>query len=110
MNRMTATGKSAVAEMVRDFKRMQAEKLQVIGLSAPGLADATNQCISFMPGRLPGLENYHWSQLSNERVWVLNDAHAAIMAEAAFGVAKGLQHAVLLSLGTGVGGGILING
>ena len=32
------------------------------------------------------------------------------MAEATFGAAKGLRHAVLLSLGTGVGGGILING
>lgn len=102
--------KNAVVEMVRDFEKKAGGKVAVIGLSAPGLADATNQCISFMPGRLPGLENYQWSQLLNERVWVINDAHSALMAEAAFGVAKGLRHVVLLSLGTGVGGGILING
>ena len=102
--------KQAVAEMVKDFEKKAGRKIEIIGLSAPGLADSTNQCISFMPGRLPGLENYQWSQLLKERVWVLNDAHSALMAEAAFGVAKGLRHVVLLSLGTGVGGGILING
>jgi glucokinase len=32
------------------------------------------------------------------------------MAEAGFGAAKGIQHAIMLTLGTGVGGGILING
>ena len=63
-----------------------------------------------MPGRLPGLENFNWSDWIGEKVVVLNDAHAAMMAEATFGAAKELQHAVLLSLGTGVGGGILING
>ena len=52
----------------------------------------------------------NWSQLIKQQVWVINDAHSALMAEAAFGAAKGLRHAVLLSLGTGVGGGILING
>jgi glucokinase len=33
-----------------------------------------------------------------------------MMAEAAFGAAKGMQHAVLLTLGTGVGGGLLLHG
>jgi glucokinase len=40
----------------------------------------------------------------------LNDAHAALIAESKFGVVKGYKNAVLLTLGTGVGGGILING
>jgi glucokinase len=102
--------KHAVEVMVQEFQKKAGRKVEVIGLSAPGLADATNQCISFMPGRLPGLENYQWSKLIKESVWVLNDAHAALMAEASFGAAKGLRHVALLSLGTGVGGGILING
>lgn len=63
-----------------------------------------------MPGRLPGLENFIWSDFIREKVFVLNDAHSALTAEASFGAAKGLQHAMLLTLGTGVGGGILING
>ena len=102
--------KSAVAEMVNGLMKESGREVDAIGLSAPGLADGENKCISIMPGRLPGLENFIWSDHIKQKVFVLNDAHAAIMAEAAFGAAKGLQHAVLLSLGTGVGGGILING
>jgi glucokinase len=102
--------KRAVADMVHDFKKKGGGNVDAIGLSAPGLANIGNSCISFMPGRMPGLENFIWSDWIGEKVSVLNDAHAAMMAEAAFGAAKGLQHAVLLSLGTGVGGGILING
>jgi glucokinase len=102
--------KNAVAEMIDAFVKESGGSVDAIGLSAPGLADPHNQCISFMPGRLPGLENFVWSELVKRNVFVLNDAHAAIMAEATFGAAKGLKHAALLSLGTGVGGGILING
>jgi glucokinase len=102
--------KGAVWDMVGDFVKEAGGDVDAIGLSAPGLANPDNQCISFMPGRLPGLENFVWTDLIKRKVFVLNDAHAAIMAEAAFGAAKGLQHAALLSLGTGVGGGILING
>ena len=102
--------KGAVWDMVGDFVKEAGRDVDAIGLSAPGLANPDNQCISFMPGRLPGLENFVWTDLIKRKVFVLNDAHAAIMAEATFGAAKGLKHAALLSLGTGVGGGILING
>jgi glucokinase len=102
--------KGAVWDMVGDFVKEAGRDVDAIGLSAPGLANPDNQCISFMPGRLPGLENFVWTDLIKRNVFVLNDAHAAIMAEATFGAAKGLKHAALLSLGTGVGGGILING
>jgi glucokinase len=98
--------KGAVWDMVGDFVKEAGGDVDAIGLSAPGLANADNQCISFMPGRLPGLENFVWTDLIKRKVFVLNDAHAAIMAEATFGAAKGLKHAALLSLGTGVGGGI----
>ena len=102
--------KGAVADLIEGFKSKAGGKVAAIGLSAPGLADSNNNCIAFMPGRLPGLENLIWSDWVGEKILVLNDAHAAMMAEAAFGAAKGLQHAVLITLGTGVGGGILING
>jgi glucokinase len=102
--------KRAVADMIAVFIKESGGNVDAIGLSAPGLADTHNQCIAFMPGRLPGLENFTWTDLIKKEVFVLNDAHAAIMAEATFGAAKGLKHAALLSLGTGVGGGILING
>lgn len=102
--------KQAVSSMINILKSKSSQSIKAIGLSAPGLANEENTCISFMPGRLPGLENFNWSAFTGERIFVLNDAHAALMAEASFGSAKGMQHALLLTLGTGVGGGILIHG
>ncbi len=102
--------KNEVVRIIKEFKNQSQNKITIIGLSAPGLANATNSCIEFMPGRLPGLENFDWSDFSGDRIFVLNDAHAALMAEAQFGAAKNLKHVIMLTLGTGVGGGILING
>jgi len=107
--------KQAVKEAVHDLHRHAdalpgGSTVQAVGLSAPGLPNATNQCIAFMPGRLPGLENFSWGHFLNEPVHVVNDAHAALVAESRFGVAKGYKNVIMLTLGTGVGGGILIDG
>jgi glucokinase len=107
--------RQAVQDTVADLQQ-QAETLpggavvKAIGLSAPGLPNENNGYIAFMPGRLQGLEGFHWGHFLNHPVYVVNDAHAALMAESRFGVAKGQKNVVMLTLGTGVGGGILING
>jgi len=44
------------------------------------------------------------------RVFVYNDADAACFAEARVGAASGARHAVMLTLGTGIGGGIVVDG
>jgi glucokinase len=101
--------KDAVNNVIKDFK-IRERTVDAIGLCAPGLANEDNSCIACMPGRLTGLENFIWSAFTNEKIFVLNDAHAALTAEASFGAARGLRHAILLTLGSGVGGGILIDG
>lgn len=101
--------KSSVRKIIADLKGI-GNGVAAVGLCAPGLANAANSFIVCMPGRLPGLERFNWSDFTGERVHVLNDAHAALTAEAAFGAAKGLKHALLITLGSGVGGGILIDG
>ena len=103
--------KQAVFQMVQDLKSKSAYAIEAIGLAAPGLPNSSNSAIRNMPGRLDGLENLVWAEFLGEKeVSVLNDAHAALMAEAKFGVGKGIKNIVMLTLGTGVGGGILING
>jgi glucokinase len=102
--------KNAILQTVTDLKLSNTLSNVAIGISAPGLPDQENKCIAFMPGRMQGLENFLWSELLGQPVFVLNDAVAALMAEAKFGAAKDKKHAVLLTLGTGVGGAILING
>ncbi len=102
--------KSSVAATVQDLKATAPGPLAGIGLSAPGLPNATNEYIAFMPGRLQGLENFQWGPYLGEKVVVLNDAHAATLAEAKIGAAKSMRHVLLLTLGTGVGGGLVIEG
>lgn len=100
-----------VYDMVQELKANCCDGVAAIGIAAPGLPNETNTAIRLMPGRLAGLEHLVWSELLGEqRVLVLNDAHAALLAETQFGVAKGAQNVVMLTLGTGVGGGILIGG
>jgi glucokinase len=83
-----------------------------IGLAAPGLAAKDGRSIAYMQGRLQGLEGFLWQDFlkSSAPVVVLNDAHAALLGEVWQGAAKGYRNVILLTLGTGVGGAVLIEG
>lgn len=101
----------AIARLIGELKARSPQPVAAIGLAAPGLPNASNTAIRLMPGRLDGLEHLVWADyLGEKQVWVLNDAHAALMAEAQFGAGRGIKNIVLLTLGTGVGGGLLLNG
>ncbi|HEX5023730.1 MAG TPA: ROK family protein [Agriterribacter sp.] len=102
--------KGVILDTVQQLKKKSGNENIPVGLSAPGLAGDQNDCIRLMPGRLQGLENFVWTDYLQTQTWVLNDAHAALMAEAEFGAGQGYKNIVLLTLGTGVGGGIMING
>lgn len=102
--------KEITRQLVQELKAACKETSCLTGLAAPGIPDELHSAISFMPGRLEGIENFNWGNyFGDEEVFVLNDAHAALMAESRFGAGKGLDNIVLLTLGTGVGGGILID-
>ncbi|MEP6594366.1 MAG: ROK family protein [Ginsengibacter sp.] len=102
--------KNAVILTVTELQNKVKDKPSVIGVSAPGLPNETNSAIAFMPGRLQGLENFGWSNLLQINTWVLNDAVAALMAEVKLGAAQNKKNVVMLTLGTGVGGAIFIDG
>lgn len=102
--------KNAVVAAVKDLKSLLQIESVSIGLSAPGLPNDDNTAIACMPGRMKGLENFNWSDFLNQPAYVLNDALAAMMGEAKFGAAKNKKNVAMLTLGTGVGGAILIDG
>lgn len=83
-----------------------------VGIAAPGLAASDGRSIAHMKGRLNGLEGFVWTDFLEmpARVWVLNDAHAALLGELWQGAAKGYRNVILLTLGTGVGGAVLADG
>jgi glucokinase len=105
-----AVWKKAVTDAVNDLLDKLHLKDYQIGISAPGLPNEHNTAIAFMPGRMQGLENFIWSDFLKQKTFVLNDAVAAMMAEAKFGAARNKKNVVMLTLGTGVGGAILIDG
>ncbi len=98
-----------VREIVHEFEAQAGQQLRV-GLSAPGLANPEGHCIDWMPGRMHGLEKFHWSAFLERDCRVLNDAHAALLGEVWAGAAKDKQDAFMLTLGTGVGGAVWSGG
>ncbi len=83
-----------------------------IGVSAPGIASMDGRSIAHMPGRFEGLEGLDWGGHlgRGDGVVVLNDANAALLGEVWLGAARGARNAILITLGTGVGGAALVDG
>ena len=77
--------KNAILNALHEIKAVVKCAGSKIGISAPGLPNAHNSAIAFMPGRLQGLENFEWTGFLKMKTYVLNDAIAALMAEARFG-------------------------
>jgi glucokinase len=100
----------SISGVYKELKQYATKPIVSVGLSAPGVANEDNRCIAFMPERFKGLEGFIWGDFLGTPVKVLNDAHAALWAEAKWGVGKGLQNVVMFTLGTGIGGGLLIDG
>jgi glucokinase len=84
-----------------------------IGLGCAGLIDATLGLLHTSPN-LPAWRNVRLKQGMEARlgakVTVLNDAEAFLIAEWREGVAKGADDALFLTIGTGVGGGLVLGG
>ena len=84
----------------------------VVGVGLPGPMDAAARvariCIN-----LPGWENVplaEWMESRLDRaVTLANDGNCAVVGEAWLGAARGFTDVVLLTLGTGVGGGVILN-
>ena len=85
---------------------------QAIGLACAGTIDSRRGVVVASPN-LP-LRDVPLAQILEEAlkvpVMLENDGNAAVLGEAAVGAAAGLRHVVMLTLGTGVGGGLLLDG
>jgi glucokinase len=96
----------AVVETLRN----RVPAVAMVGLCAPGLASRKEDSIVSMPGRLRGLEGLQWGDRLGLPTCVLNDAHAALLGEVWRGAARGAEHALMVTLGTGVGGAAMVDG
>jgi len=87
--------------------------LKGVGIAAPGIVEA-GFGVRNLPGKVLGIEDFPIRARLEERYGVpvrcVNDGEAAALAEWRFGVAQGYEDVVGLTLGTGVGAGIIIAG
>lgn len=102
--------KESALQIIEELVDRSTTSSPAVGVATPGIASKDNRSIFCMPGRLEGLENLFWSDHLGLDAYVLNDAHAALFAESKWGVAKGVNNVIMLTLGTGVGGGLMIDG
>jgi glucokinase len=92
--------------------RAAAPDVAAVGFGIPALVEWETG-VSRWSTHLP-LADVRFRDVMSERlglpVVVDNDANAALLAEARFGAARGVSHAVLVALGTGIGSGLLLDG
>ena len=88
------------------------EKIHAMGIGAPN-GNYYTGCIEFAPN-LPWKGNIPLAQMFSDRLGIpvrlTNDANAAAMGEMQYGAARGMQNFIMITLGTGVGSGIVCNG
>ncbi|WP_164168785.1 ROK family protein [Ruminococcus flavefaciens] len=98
-------------EAVKNAK-LSMDQIEWIGVGTPGIANSETGIIEYSNNL--GFKNTpmvkYIQETIDKPVFIENDANAAAYGEFVAGAAKGAKNAVCITLGTGVGGGIIIDG
>lgn len=108
MDDMAALCKNVCAEA-----GISVSDIEAIGIASPGVANHTDGVIEYscnLPFRKYPICAELSSRIGISNIHVENDANAAAWGEAVAGAAKGTRDSVMITLGTGVGGGVIIDG
>ena len=101
-----------LVEEVEELKAQADGEVVGIGLGIPALLDSDGRAAQTV--NLPLPSGAPIGSVLADRVGLVvasdNDANCAVIAEHRAGAAKGLDHVVLLTVGTGVGGGVIVGG
>jgi len=93
--------------------RLRSGAIEGVGIGAPGPVDPSKGFVYFLPN-LPNWKNVQLGKRISRKlrrpVEVNNDGNAMAQGEFLYGAARRLKSAVFLTLGTGIGGGMLISG
>ena len=85
-----------------------------VGVGCKGIIDPDSTRVEILPGPLHFLEGLRLSDLvglpMDVPVFADNDARVALAGEIAWGAARGHKHVLMLTLGTGVGGAVMVDG
>jgi glucokinase len=108
-------GPNAVISRMLDSLRASAGEnpLRAIGISTAGPVDI-NRGLVTTPPNLPGWHDVPLGERISVALgvpaWLENDANAAAVAEHRLGAGRGCRHMVLVAVGTGIGGGLILDG
>lgn len=97
--------KAIFKEVIKKYEN----DVDVIAFATAGAVNNENTKVISSTGNLvEGYKTIEFDKLSDKKVFVENDANAAAWAEHIIGASKRMANSVMLTLGTGVGGGIIL--
>jgi glucokinase len=103
-----------VLDRLRDRARGRGVAVSGVGVGIPGTVDAERGVVGVDVNYVPELAGAPLAERLGARVdapvFVDNDVNALVLAEWAWGAGRGARSLVMLALGTGVGGGIVLDG
>ena len=107
-------GPETVVENIRKaVERLRLDDTLAIGVGAPGMVDMENGIVRFPPN-LPGWDEVSLASILSDKTglptYVGNDANLYALGEWRWGSGQGSKNLVVLTLGTGIGGGIIVDG
>ena len=113
------SGEEIVADMAGLAKKLiernnlKVEDVEYVGIATPGIANSRLGMVEYS-NNLP-FKNFPMAEIFKKylpvaKIYIANDANAAALGEALVGAARGSKSSIMVTLGTGVGGGIILDG
>ena len=105
---------AAICHTVCEKAGIDPSEIESVGIASPGIANHDDGIVEYCCN-IPSLNQCNVCEAVKagfpvKQVFVENDANAAAWGEAIAGAAKGTSDSIMITLGTGVGGGIIIDG
>ena len=104
--------KKAINDLIKEAK-VEKHDIKGIGFGLPGQIDCANGVVRLLPN-IPGWVNVPLAKIISDEfgipVKLDNDVRCAALGELKYGAGKGCQNLVCITVGTGIGSGLIING
>ena len=109
---IAAATAEAIDQVLRSARKEGFEPIG-LGIASAGVIDVSRGTVFAATENLPGWTGFDLCGFAEKRfhlpTCVENDAHAAVLADMHFGFARHLKNFVVITIGTGVGGGIVVD-
>lgn len=104
--------KQAISDLMKETKTSK-DVIEGIGFGFPGQIDCTNGIVRLLPN-IPGWVNVPIAKIMQDEFQIPtkvdNDVRCAALGELNYGAGKGCQNLVCITVGTGIGSGLIVNG